>query len=44
MYVASFLFKFYSHMFISLKVISEVQKKRNRIDEEEVNKKKSKVV
>ena len=40
----SFLSKFYGHMFISLKVISVLQKKRNRRDEKEVNKKKNKVM
>ena len=35
---------FYGHMFISLKVISVLQKKRNRRDEKEVDKKKNKVM
>ena len=40
----SFSFKFYGHMFISLKVISVLQKKRNIRDAKEVNKKKNKVM
>ena len=44
MYVISISSKFYGHMFISLKVISVQQKKRNRRDEKEVNKKKIKVM
>ena len=36
--------QFFGHMFISLKVISVIQKKRNRRDEIEVNKKKNKVM
>ena len=40
----SFLSKFYSHIFIPLKVISVLQKKRNRRNAKEVNKKKSKVM
>ena len=34
----SFSSKFYGHVFISLKVISVLQKKRNKRDEKEVNK------
>ena len=41
MYVASFSFKFSGPMFISLKVTSVLQKKRNRRDEKKVNKKKN---
>ena len=44
MYVTSILSKFYGHMFISLKVISVLQKKRNRRGEKEINKKKNKVM
>ena len=44
MYVTSFSSKFYGNMFISLKVNSVIQKKRNRRDEKEVNKKKNKVM
>ena len=44
MYVTNFSSEFYGHMFISLKVISLLQKKRNRRDEKEVNKKKNKVM
>ena len=44
MYVTNFSSKFYDHMFISLKVISAIQKKLNRRDEKEVNKKKNKVM
>ena len=44
MYVTSFSFKFNDHMFVSLKVISILQKKRNRRDEKEVNKKKNKIM
>ena len=44
MYVRSFLSKFYGHMFISLKVISVLQKKGNGRDEKEVNKKRNKVM
>ena len=44
MYVMSFSSKFYGHMFISLKVFSALQKKRNRRNEKEVNKKKNKVM
>ena len=36
----SFSSKFYGHMFISLKLISVLQKKRNRRHEKEVNKNK----
>ena len=39
----SFSSKFYGHVFISLKVISVLQEKRNRKDEKEVSKKKNKV-
>ena len=38
MYLTSFSSKFYGRMFIFLKVISVLQKKRNRRDEKEVNK------
>ena len=44
MCIMSFSFKFYRHMFISLKVISVLQKKRDRSDKKEVNKKKNKVM
>ena len=44
MYVTSFLSKFHGHMFISLKVISALQKKRKRRDEKKVNKKINKVM
>ena len=44
MYVTSFSSKFYGHKIISLKVISVLQKKRNRKDVKEVNKKKKKVM
>ena len=44
MYVTSFSSKFYGQMFISLKVISIIQKKRSRRDEKEVNKKKNEVM
>ena len=44
MYVTSFSSKFHGHMFISLKVISALQKKRKRRDEKKVNKKKNKVM
>ena len=45
MHVTRFSSKFHGHMFISLKVICVLQKKkRNTRDEKEVNKKKNKVM
>ena len=44
MYVRSFSSEFYGHMFMFLKVISVLQKKRNRRDKKELNKKKNKVL
>ena len=44
MYAMSFSSEFYDHIFISLKVISVLQKKRNRRDEKEINKKKNKIM
>ena len=44
MYVTSISSKFYVQVFISLKIISVLQKKRNRRDEKEVNKKKNKAM
>ena len=44
MFVTSFSTKFRGNMFISLKVISVVEKKRKTRDEKTLNKKKSKVM
>ena len=44
MHVTSFLSKFHGHMFISLKVISALQKKEKEGTRKKVNKKKNKVI
>ena len=44
MFVTSFSTKFRGNMFISLKVISVVEKKRKTRDEKTLNKKKNKII
>ena len=44
MHKTFFSSKFHDHMFISLKVISALKKKRNRRNEKKVNKKQNKVM
>ena len=44
MYAMNFLLEFYCYVFITLKVINALQKKRSRRDEKKVNLKKNKVM